>query len=120
GEPIVDFAIDTPNDDHRRRNVPASHCGRPADEPLCTTPDGAYRRKRCLQVSTPRRAHKLPGECDMGCDESVVRRRHPAGRLPLALVDLVGGGYHWSHCLYTPRVDRVGGSTERRVTTRAC
>src|SRR5207244_12843936 len=69
-------------------------------------------------VSAPRMAHKVPGDCDMGCYESVVGRCHPAGRLPLALVDLVAGGYHCSHCLYTPSSD-LGGQTTRSLAAQA-
>ena len=52
----------------------------------------------------------------MGCDESVVVRCYPAGRLLVPLVDLVGGRCYWSHYLYS--VDSDLGSPTRRILTQ--
>ena len=52
----------------------------------------------------------------MGCDESAVGRYYPAGRLPVPLVDLVGGRCDWSHYLYSVGSDLVRETS--RILTR--
>jgi len=69
-----------------------------------------------IKISPSGRPGKLPRECHMGCDESAVGRYYPAGRLPVPLVDLVGGRCDWSHYLYSVGSDLVRETS--RILTR--
>ena len=91
------------------------HCRRFPDTPLYAIPDRVCRGARYHQISDSGRPGKLPRECHMGCDESAVGRCYPAGRLPVPLVDLVGGRCDWSHYLYSPDSD-LGSQTSRVLT----